>query len=590
MTSLDFHRRFSFFEKRFFLSSLGEGLIGLCAGVLAAFFTGLFALDFTAPLRPKADYVFALFHAKSLLDFGDVHVNPAMGFPGTGHFEAHPFPDGIEHLIWRLEGLFTQDPFVVMTVYLVVCAILLGFSTYLALRATRIDRLMAFAGAFVYATSGHFVERAPVHPWFCLMIGIPWICRLCLLLPYQGARLGQKPLALSLWGAFVAGLLVGGSVLYFVFFAGFFLALAMGIQLLQGRGLARLKPGLAALAGNCGLYLLLSLPLILLVLTRGEVFPSRNLFFQPIYALRLPDLVIPKLPFLTDFYDSFHAQQDRLSDEGNYQVFGLWGIIGFFAGFWAFIHPGLWGRAKAARRAPMLRWGAAFILAGTLFAVPYGLGFVFNMLVSGVIRSQVRIGAFMLPIALFMTPAVLAPLRAKMPRAVFASFVLGLALLTSYPFFFATAREQVQTRALWEARKQSLTATLAAMDRVGLMRIAQYPSYYMPEGPATPAFSNSDHLLPFLLDKTPGRHWSFGSMVFENNWVRLAQIFRLPTDQWLRALESLGFDAILIEKDGLPTPSDADIIAPLRKAPYAEGLVYEDAARLLYRLPHPRNR
>jgi len=580
-------RPFFFGPLYFGFTELG---LGLGAGFLAAFFTGLWAADFHAPLRPTADYVFALFNIKTLLRFGDVHANPAMAFPGMGHFEAFPLPDALGHIIVRLLALFSSDPIWLLLAMLAVCFVGVTLSAYLALRLTRIDRLAAFLGAFVYGTSAHMVERAHVHPWLCVMFAIPWVCRLCVLMPYQRARLGQKPLELSVWGALAIGFAGALSGIYWAFFDAFFLAAALLLLLVQRAPYRRFKAGLVALGSTLGFFLILALPLLVLVVQRGESFPDRNLFFQPMYGLRLPDIFIPNLPFLTGFYDRFHALQERIADEGDYTMLGLWGIAGLLTGVWYALkrlvpHA---GDPRLYRREPLLRLSLFFILLGILFAVPYGLGFIFNMLFTGAIRSQVRIGAYLLPFALMMAPVFLDSLRRRMRKEAFVSLVVLLALLTSSPNFWAVAEDQKKTLDVWEARKTSLINTIAAMDRSGVKKIAQYPSIYFPEGPSTPAFGNTDYFWPYIMDAATDRHWSFGSMVFEPNWSRLASAFREPTSSWLHELALMGFDAALMEKDAM-TPAEIQHMEPLRAAPYASDLIYEDKHRLLIRIPQNIN-
>jgi hypothetical protein len=594
-SSLPFNGRLMKKKLGLFLSTLGWQRVraafldlglGLLAGLAGALFAGFGRVDFTAPLRPTQDYVFALFHIKTLLAFGDVHRNPALGFPGELHLEAFPLPDGLGHLIARALALFTDNPMTILLDVLVVCFIGLGLSTYGAVRASGYGRGWAFISGFLFASSAHMVERAHVHPWFCVMFALPWVMRLCLLTPYQGARLGARPLRLSIWGALIAGIAAGSSGIYWAFFAAFYLALALLLFAALKVDRAKLKPLALALAGTLGSFLLLTLPLMIVVWQKGETFPNRNLFFQPLYGLRLPDVFVPAVPGLTRFYDVFHQLQNARSDEGNYQVLGLWGLMGVLYGLAVCLRRLVPNRApRLIRREPLLRLGVFYILIGILFAVPYGLGFVFNQVVNGVIRAQVRIGAFFFPVALMMTPPLWQALRKRLDRRLWVVLIGLVVLVTNAPLFQAVARDQAATLPLWHERRASLTNTLQALDRERLMRVAQYPSIYLPEGPATPTFGNTDYLWPAILDSSSGRKYSFGSMVFEANWARLARLMREPTDDWLRDLSLMGYDSILVEKDALMN-DDARLVARLREPAWRSGVVYEDDARLVYRIPH----
>jgi len=563
-------------------------LMGLLAGIIVTWFVGIFAVDFSAPLRPVGDYIVSLFNVKSLLHFGTVLTNPDVAFPSGGNFASFPTPDILAHTIVRVIGFFSHEPLTVLISYTIVCFIGVTLSAFMALRFSNMSVMLSFASAIIYGVSAHMVERAPLHSWLCLLIAVPWICRLCLLIPYQRARLGQKPFQLSLTGVVIAGMAAGLSGLYLAFFSVLFLGMTLIVLLIQHAPKKQLSTILIALGSTIATFVVVIAPTIWAIISEGIQLPARNLFFQSLYGIHLPDVFLPRIPFITSFYNDYTAQQNNISTEGNYTVLGLWGLAGLIYGLFICMRrlfPNLQRPCQQIIRRASLLYTASFLTVfGILFAIPYGLGMIFNMLFSSTIRSQNRIGVFLLFFTLMMAAPLFDKMRLNMSKHKFLCIIGIVFILTAAPSFMAVSRDQSISLTLWKTRAASIKNVLSTLDKNNLQRVAQFPSLYFPEAPSLPAFGNTEHLWPYILDKNSTRKWSFGSMLQDNLWQNLIAAWDAPTESWLYEMRFMGYDAALIEKKAL-VRNDTRRLEDLHSPKFSKLILFEDNERILLQVP-----
>jgi len=563
---------------------------GLALGLFVLFWVGWLAIDFGQPLRLHDDYVLILFNVKSLLHFGTIYHNPAVAFPDLSDYSAFPTPDIAQYALIRFLGLFTDNPVTTLSLFDAICFVATTLSAFLAMRATRVGMLLAACGAVVFAASAFMCVRAPLHSYFCFAVIIPWVCRFCLLLAYQAPRLAMPAFTLTTTHALLLGIAAASCGLYYAFFSALFIGVAALLLLLMRRSFATLKPALIALAALVATFTFWLLPNFWTMLESGMRLPKRDYFEQILYGLRFPDLLIPQLPPFLSTYGQYAARQEGISSEGNYAILGLWGIVGLVAGLALCLGDLL----RSSRRNPPLfapmrrRFMAKFALvltaAGIAFAMPYGLGFIFNMLVSGTIRAQTRIAIFLLFFAIFITVFLLDKARqswrGKAGAFFFVATTLMLLTATIAPNFQTIAHGQQANAAEWASKRQSYTGVLQQLDSQHLIAVAQYPSYYYPEGPQYVGFGNTDHFWPYLLDGSTERRWSFGSMAQQPLWRLLAEISQWPSEEFFIALRCLNYDALLIEKRALAPQAAIAFKAHLQTLDQ-DRILWDDAQRVL---------
>ncbi len=566
---------------------LPDFALALGVALLAPLAVGMASVDFSAPLQLRSDYLLHLFYVKTLWLYGSLAANPDLAFPGQGDFMAFPTPDIVENWLIHALHLFTDNYFTALSVFVTLCFSTAALSAYVALRVMTATRWMAFCGALTFGTCAFLCGRGLAHPYFCFVVVIPWVIGFCYLHFYQRARLARPALQLKVWHGAVLGLAAASCGLYYAFFSAAFLVLTLLLLTVNRPRFAVFVPGLVALGVLGATFAVWLAPHALYVFDNHIAFPQRNAFEQTLYGLRLPDLLLPDLPPFRSVYRHFASLQDKVSDEGNFAVLGLWGMVGLVGGIGVCVAQAFRRKAlrHVMRRALMIRLGAFYMTAAILFALPYGVGLVFNLLVNATIRAQCRVSIFILFMATLASVQLLEAWRRARPaprlRAVFYGGTTLLLLLTLAPTFQTMAEVQPRQTDAWTAKRDSIRTALRRLDERGLNAVAQLPAYYYPEGPTLPEFGNSDHLWPYLLDASRERKWSFGAMAHHPQWKVLSVISQWPAEAFFPALRCEGFDAVMAEKKAL----SADYVTRLQeRAAKLGGLVVllDDPQRLVF--------
>lgn len=560
-------------------------LFSVMAAFLALFIVGVITMSFVAPLFTRDDYTIYLLLIKTMIKTGTIYINPEIAFPYGGNYWLFPQPDVLQNLLIRSVGFFVENIFLTLGIYLTICFSITAISAYIATRMLNVGRWLSLAVALAFACSPFMVERAAVHPTFCFAVLIPWLLAFCVALFYQGARLAGPAVKIKVWHGVVLGVVAGSCGVYYAFFSAFFLSISCALLWLGKAPFSRIKPALAAILVIVAVINMWLLPNYIYLMMHGGALPKRDLFYQALYALRLPDLVVPDLP---PFAEKYHQYVARVQGEGNYPVAGLWGIIGLFAGVIFCLRKSMRNaiarRGRYERRERMILTLSLFTLAAVLFAMPYGLGFVFNMLVDPTIRAQNRVSVFILYMVSLLA-AVFAERwlrRAETTEARVGIQIVAAAVLalTISPQFFALPKMQDAVRAEWATTTASYARIRSVMNERNLNHIAQFPSYYFPEGPSSPAFGNSDHFIPYLLDDSPNRKWSFGSMYDQSLWRLLAVAYVSPPALLDAAMRCLGYDAALMEKRGMGE-EEKRLLSEYMKAVGRDRILWEDQYRVL---------
>ncbi|MEJ0062212.1 MAG: hypothetical protein WDO70_03175 [Alphaproteobacteria bacterium] len=557
-------------------------------GLLAVLIAGWGSIDFAAPLAISDDYVISLFQTKTLLRYGGIYTNPEVAFPEGANYLAFPTPEAVQAFLVWIISRFTGDIFLILHAFEALCFFTAAMSAYLAMRLTRIPPWLAACGALAFACAAHLSARAAIHHHLCFVAVIPWLIRFCFLLPYQRGRLSAPPFRLSALHAAALGIAAASCGLYHAFFSAAFLGLAIVLTIFMGGGYARVKPALWALLCLLAAFILWLLPNYLYIAEHGIQFPERRYFEQTRYAMRLTDVLIPPLPPFLEKYRTYAAAQEKISPEGNYNLLGLWGIAGLAGGFLFCLAslfpartPRLFGRYM--RRGPMVKTAAVFMFAAILFAVPYGLGFIFNMYVSPTLRSQNRVGIFVLFMAVMAAALLLENWRRRPStrRGAFYAATSILLALTLIPASHTINALQRASSDAWQKKRDSYREVLGLLEARQLNAVAQLPSYYFPEAPSRPEFGNAEHFWPYLLDSSARRRWSFGSMIHQPQWQLLATMTGWPAEKFIPALRCLGYDAVLIEKLAFGPKAQANLAPWTAELGQTQVILRDDDQRTL---------
>lgn len=577
----------------------GGHFLPLALGILATWvLSGWVFLRFSHPLAFRADHLFLLLHGRLFLDWPHILTNAHLGFPGQIDLLAFPFTDITQRIIQAAVTVATGR--VVAGAHLYTAAIMAAnyAAAYVALYLFMRRRLDAAFGALAFALLPFAIARIGNHDYLAACYPAP----LAFVLLHRVAdlsrggaplrRLARDPVT---WACTA---LVASSGFYFSMFA--LLVLAYG-----GTGLALLRldrrPLLLALAAAgalaAGLAMILA-PFVVQEMREGLQFPPRLAEEQARYGTRISDILRLLDPFSMTGLRNYRA----LSDQAEGADFWPGPVLTVVALLAALFAPMLAGRAvvPGTGAAPLARGDLVRLMAGLLVvfllvSVPYGLGMVFNVTVSPLLRAQNRIAPFFgfaaIVLALWAWRGPRSWLRRRLGAArgdVAASGALALlVLLNSGVAIGALPRRQQAMLRNPQYREEiaSVDALLAAAERSGARHVLQMPILGWPEQPAQRAFDSYGHLRPYIRSQ-PGSawRWSYGLTTQAPDFARLMMAERGGSREGLaRRAACLGFDALLIEQRAY---SEEDAAAWDRALREGGGLpVHEDRLRRLYSLP-----
>jgi hypothetical protein len=571
--------------------------------LLAWALLGGFSLRLTHPLAFGEDHLFLLLHGRLFLEWPDILRNGHLGFPGGINLLAFPFSDLTQRLLQFLGTMASGRVFAGAHAYAAAVVAANVATAYAALQVFTRRPGQALVGAVVFATIPFFTFRLGSHDYLAAFYPAP----LAFILLHRLAGTTTTGRWLDAWRGLALQPLVWGCVgiiatsgIYYSFFSVMLLgvgAAALSLQRRSGRPLllvtALLVPILAVLA-------LVLAPSVLTELREGAQFPQRQFQEQGLYGTRLANVL--------RLFDAWPAQALQryglLADQ--YEGFDFWPgpLLSVFVLLACLAAPTLAWPAMAgppagsqARRAEMARVVLAYLCFALLFTMPWGLGMVFNVLVSPVIRAQNRIAPFFafgaLLLALWNWRGVARWLalrcgRRHGPRLALLALAV-LAGMNGAASLGALSRKQ---RTLldspdYQQEVASLDRILAAAQAQGPSRVLQLPIVSWPEQPRIRDFEPYWHMRPFIRSPRDSQlQWSYGQTAPSAGlaMLRLAQRTGSPAELPAH-LGCLGFDLVLLERRAFTAEAAGEWDATLRGGGAA--LLLEDGLRRLYRLNAP---
>jgi hypothetical protein len=531
------------------LWALGAAALALLSAVLVL---ELWDVDLRVPFTYLVDAVFYLMVIKAVLDHGWVGENPNLGAPFEQQLWDFPSVNGdaLQLAIVRGFGLFTQDPALVMNLFLLLTFPLTGVVAFLVLRTFGASRGSALVCAVLYALLPFHFERDE-HIFFASYYTVPLGCYLALSV-LDGrtlvSRASPRTTALTL----VLCVIVGAASTYYAVFTVTLIAIATFVALLGGGGLRALAGG-AATAGVIGVTVVALLaPTLVYWAEHGENNTERR---RPVdtefYSLKLPQLVLPvaghraqELAELRQRYDASFGQT-----EGASNALGAVATVGFFV---------LLGTLIAAplrwRRRPGVLDASAALTAGVLvLALTGGLAALFSLYVNPQIRAWNRMSVFIGFFALLAIALLLDRLSALLRRRSYGALLApgALALVLVLGALDQTTRPVTSARDLTADRYRSDAAFFGELERrLGEGEILQLPAVRFPEFGWVQRMSDYDHARGYLHTSERLR-WSYGAQKGRpEDWT--VALEHSPVQQVAAAAAAAGFDGVYVDRAAYP--------------------------------------
>jgi phosphoglycerol transferase len=465
---------------------------------------------------------------------------PELGAPAGAGWNDYPIieelPIYFQGLLGKALGLFAG-----LNLSLLIGHLLAAGTFYGVARFSGCDRRWSFAGAFAYGLAPFVFAQSPHH------ITVAWAWHVPLFLPvwkWLSSDAGLPPGSRRFWFAAAVAFVAGAQNVYYT---NIFCQLALLgglVAFLRNRSLSSLLSCVAIIGAAALAFGLMNLDSWTYKLVHGPNTGAvvREYKWLEIYGLKLVDLVIPPVVHRSDLLAAFaasHRAGAPLQDEGSY--LGLLGILSLAL---------LLATAAAAviRRRyseiPAETWQVLWIFiaftTGGVNAIVGALGFT-------MFRTGCRYSIVLLAISLLFAARWITARKLRPPFAsALAALACVIVLWDQIPR--SPAREEMERTAFLIDSDRELVEKMESALPPGAM-VFQIPIMQFPESPA-PGLSPYDQLRPYLFSHT--LRFSFGSMKGRDDTRWQADLVGVPFEDAVRKLKDLGFQALLISRNGLP--------------------------------------
>ena len=563
----------------------GEIIAGAAVVLLPIAFT-YFRLDlrsFDLPPVYGGDAAWMFLSMKNMLTYGWSTANPTLGFPIGSDAVLEPIYPTDAVLLGRILSFFITDPTIASNVFVYLTHIVNAAIAFACFRVLRLSAVMSLVGAMSFAFLEFATNPGRVYAHQTLtLFGALAVAGALSLLPFRYADPWSWRLIIA---SILGAVLIGLSHPYYVAFSAMVILLSavMLVGVKRTRGAA------------FGLAILLVIAAVMTVSWFGPTaladidvpYAAPNRFWneQSWLGLRVPDLLLPPRSsnaWLQSARDTYHAIKGGTFDT----YLGLVGVFGATIAVLLTLRIPLL-RARSAEESQTI--GAALVLAlfCLVFGMTNGLGLLFSMTVTAMLRAQDRIIPLLAFYCIYVGLCTIENWRSGISNR---TIRMGLASLV---FIVVALGLFDQTYGLSYAALQATTAPVYRSDRQFYAQmeqvlspktaVLQLPPMFLPEDSSFMQLGLGPYDQLKGSTYTNSLRWSFG--LSSENEGYLSQLDKDPRQTVSQAM-ARGFGALLIYKDGYSDHGAAlmhDISALLNVKP-----VLETAKYTLFLLPaHP---
>jgi hypothetical protein len=505
------------------------------------------------------------------------HFVHRLGAPFGANWSEYPGSDDLANyslgLLARLVGAAAASN----------CALLLAQITaalafFLCARLLRHRWEWAFAGALLFSFSFFSLSRGLPHLWLTFTYTVPLALFTCGVIAV-GRRAATRPV--WRWLCYGTAAALGASNPYNLFLYLQLLAWSVLAQWLRARWSAGVRLGLICGALAVFVFGAIHADLWLNVADEGKTpLLVRNYAGTEIYGLKPIELFLPSSRHHSEWLAAIGSRYVRWSDwrgETFSPYLGLTGAAGLIWLLGALVKALL---AARRRRVPGHALPALWIL---LFSVIGGINSILAFYVGlNIFRASNRYSVFLLALVLMFVVARLSRLTRNWPSAIrlgVAGVVAAFGLWDQIPQ--AAGKETVQRITERVAADRRLGREMEQRLGRGAM-VFQLPILEFPEGLPQLRVNEYDHFRPYLATRTA--RFSYGESKNRAQGAWQADCLRLTPAALVQALESYGFSALYIDRQGYPDHAD-QLLAGLAAAGRTEvidGIDHQQIVVLLH--------
>lgn len=571
----------------------------ICAvgAVICLGLTGYFRVHTGLPGSLGGDHLFFITVAKSYINGHGFRLDSQLGFPDERDWLYFPSFDLSSRSVLWLAAHLTRNPFRAVHIYYVLALVATFGFTYWTLRRLAVRAWLAVIASIALVMTPFLAERAYAQDTLALYFSVPLGLGLAL-----SIGLGPRDRLLRRLVAdpyvWVAIVVVATSGMYYAFYT---VMLSMFAGVAAAVAQRRISPVIAAVGAAVPIFLLLVFSAygFDLVQAMGPRFaqPPREGFEQLLFGLDLATSAYP-FRFLHKVAAGVtHSQivvPAAFANEGPGEWPGPFLTLVLFATPLILAAYLLRPKNEGEPEDPRVRliaFCSVLIVFALLFAARGGIGYLFNLVVSPVIRADARIMPFLTLAAIIVTCAAaeLAWASRRNWLRWGGSALAALVLVASaWPQLGVLYDIQLRNLMLPSTRVAltSIPAMLRVKDQAGLKTVLELPVVSWAEEPLVRNFDAYAHQLPYVYDK-PGSptRWSYGAN-WQQPWFQVVQYEGGDPARVDRGGRLLGFDSVLVEKPAY----DAAEFAKLEAGILGGGAcrLYEDDNVALYALNRAR--
>ena len=534
-------------------------LIGGAAALLsllgATLVLRLWRIDWHVPLDYTGDSVLNLTLIKTVMEHAWYLQNPDLGFPHGQELYDYPVVSGetLNLLFFRLAGLFTDDPVVVLNVFYVLTYPLTALTAYCVLRRVPLSREVSLVMALLFAWLPYHFLRGEVHVFLAAYYAVPLGAYLVLAVLRGDALLGRwRPTLMTV--ALCAVVATASGSFYYAAFTVFLVAVAALLRFVARGDRQALVAGGAVVAAILAVSVVQLAPTIVHHLRHGgnDEVAHRYWFESETYSLKLTNLVLPiehhRIGPIARAREDYVQQIPQ--SEGRVASLGIVGAVGFL---WL-LGVALAACLGAARRFALGLHGglAAVTLAAFLAATSGGLSVLFGVIWPQ-IRAWNRISVFIAFFSLVAVGLLLEWGRHRIPPPAFlaalAVVLVGGALDQTSPAYVPAYGAVEDSFRHEGALIRSVEAQLPERAAV-----AQVPYEPFPEPPPNTLLGIYEPAKPYL--HSDDLRWSWGAMRGRPaDWM--AAYAGKPAAELVAAARQRGFRALLLDRAVLGAQASA---------------------------------
>ena len=532
-----------------FLDRLSSHYVGIAfASIVGLFFLGFFSSAPNSPFFTSGDFLITFVVFKQLITGGWLTDIPSYGFPWSMDFSSFPMLDFTEYAIIKSFSPFVHgDIFITLYLYTATLTLLNILAAYLLIayiEPKNVIQCVLFAllvslVAQVMRSTGHNF----LYAFYGAYLGIYLTLRA--ILPKRRHR---GWLLADVTSVAVVAL----SGMYYCFMGMFLLAIWGVVAAVARRWNEAARCALTCVLIAASLLGATALLYPRVLFDDQTTLPRRVAIEQAYYGLRVADALL-HVPFQNRATSTALAFRD--GNEGT----DAWGgpvlaitslILPLFLLIWtaakgrvgSIFSPDTENEEKVAL------FSATNVTLIMLFALPYGYGYIFNILFTPVIRAQNRFGIVLIAMSgLFLVLGMFRVGRNRMAST--TALLAGLVLLNAaprwrmWPHLMKATHADMNELELANAANHSIAVS-------GARSVLQLPAAGFPEVPKIGDFEPYQHLeLPLLYEDKPAPRWSYGALAgsvgsgFNTFFFNEPDLGANTTNAFC-----VGYDAIVIEK------------------------------------------